>query len=184
MKKIFTLVLVCAAMLVPSAKISAETASESASAERRTKTEANTGLKIYNKYSDLNGVSAVYISPAMFKMMGNLPEIDTEVGEDVNLAPIVRTLRGMYLIGIEDARAARDLAADVNEFISRGDYEMLMEVKDDGESVRICTQGDDEVVKGFVFFATDCDEVTFIYLDADMPRADFDRLMAQAMRDM
>lgn len=182
MKKIFTLVLMCTAMLCQSAAVFAET--DANPAERRTKTEENSALKIYNKYSDLAGVSAVYISPAMFKMMGRLPEIDTEVGEDVNLAPIVRTLRGMYLISIGyDARAVKDLTADVNEFISRGDYEMLMEVKDDGESVRICTYGDDEVVKGFVFFATECDEVMFIYLDADMPRADFDRLMAQAMRD-
>lgn len=182
MKKIFTLVLVSLTVLFQSAAVSAETGANPV--ERRTKTEENSALRIYNKYSDLAGVSAVYISPAMFKMMGSLPEIDTEVGEDVNLAPIVRTLRGMYLISIEDVRAAKNLAADVNEFISRGDYEMLMEVKDDGESVRICTYGDDESVKGFVFFATEDDEVTFIYLDADMPRADFDSLMAQAMRDM
>lgn len=182
MKKIFTLILVSLAMLCQPAAFSAET--DANPAERRTRTEEKSALKIYNKYSDLAGVSAVYISPAMFKMMGSLPEIYTEVGEDVNLAPIVRTLRGMYLISIEDARAIKDLTADVNEFISRGDYEMLMEVKDDGESVRICTCGDDETVKGFVFFATEYDEVTFIYLDADMSRADFDRLMAQAMRDM
>lgn len=182
MKKIFTLVLVSVAMLCQSVSLSAK--SDAAPAERRTKTEENSAIKIYNRYSDLEGVSAVYISPAMFKMMGSLPEIDTEVGEDVNLAPIVRTLRGMYLISIEDARAAKDLTADVNEFIGRGDYEMLMEVKDDGESVRICTLGDEDIVKGFVFFATEYDEVTFIYLDADMPREDFNRLMAQAMSDM
>lgn len=182
MKKIFTLVLVSLAMLCQSATVSAKT--DANPAGRRARTEENSALKIYNKYSDRAGVSAVYISPAMFKMMGSLPEIDTEVGEDVNLAPIVRTLRGMYLVSVEDARAAKDLTADVNEFIRRGDSEMLMEVKDDGESVRICTYGDNETVKGFVFFATEYDKVTFIYLDADMSRADFDRLMGYAMRDI
>ena len=45
---------------------------------------------LYNKYSDLNGVSAVYVSPAMFRMIGKLPDVDmeSESGEKVNLTPI------------------------------------------------------------------------------------------------
>ena len=36
---------------------------------------SQSGKSIYNKYSDCEGVSAVYISPAMFRMMGSLPSL-------------------------------------------------------------------------------------------------------------
>ena len=47
---------------------------------------AQSGKSIYQKYSDAENVSAVYISPAMFRLIGKIP--DLEVGENhVNLAP-------------------------------------------------------------------------------------------------
>ena len=41
---------------------------------------AQNGKSIYQKYSDADGVTAVYISPAMFRLIGTIP--DLEVGED------------------------------------------------------------------------------------------------------
>ena len=52
---------------------------------------AQAGKSIYNKYSEAEGVSAVYISPAMFKLMMKIPDIALE-GESVNLGPIIKTL--------------------------------------------------------------------------------------------
>ena len=37
---------------------------------------AQDGKSIYNKYSDEKNVSAVYISPTMFRLMGSIPEIE------------------------------------------------------------------------------------------------------------
>ena len=57
---------------------------------------AQTGKSLYEKYSDLEGVEAVYISPAMFKMIGRL---NLEMGdEDVDIARLVRSLKGMYIL--------------------------------------------------------------------------------------
>ena len=55
---------------------------------------AQTGKSIYQKYSDAEGVSAVYISPAMFRLIGKIPDLHVE-GEDVNLAPIIQSLSGL-----------------------------------------------------------------------------------------
>ena len=58
---------------------------------------AQDGKSIYKKYSDAENVSAVYISPAMFRMMGKIPEM--EVGDsEMNLTPVVKSLTGLYLI--------------------------------------------------------------------------------------
>ena len=35
---------------------------------------AQNGKSIYQKYSEAEGVSAVYISPAMFKLIGKIPD--------------------------------------------------------------------------------------------------------------
>ena len=39
---------------------------------------AQDGKEIYNRYSGKKGVSSVYISPTMFKMMKSLPEVSME----------------------------------------------------------------------------------------------------------
>ena len=53
---------------------------------------AQDGKSIYKKYSDAENVSAVYISPAMFRMMGKIP--DMEVGaSEMNLTPVIKSDR-------------------------------------------------------------------------------------------
>ena len=36
---------------------------------------AQNGKSIYQKYSDAENVSAVYVSPAMFRMIGRIPDL-------------------------------------------------------------------------------------------------------------
>ena len=64
-------------------------------------TFAQNGKSIYQKYSDAENVSAVYISPAMFRLIGKIPDMNVE-GNDVNLAPIIRSLSGLYIISSEN----------------------------------------------------------------------------------
>ena len=142
---------------------------------------AQNGKSIYQKYSDAENVSAVYVSPAMFRMIGQIP--DLEVGQDnVNLTPVIRSLTGLYILNSENAAINGSLRADAERFINSGRYELLMEAKDSGETVRIYTVGNDRVIEGFVMLAAEASEVTFICLDGQMPRKDFEELFSKAMR--
>ena len=142
---------------------------------------AQNGKSIYQKYSDAENVSAVYVSPAMFRMIGQIP--DLEVGqENVNLTPVIRSLTGLYILNSENAAINGSLRADAERFINSGRYELLMEAKDSGETVRIYTVGNDSVIEGFVMLAAEASEVTFICLDGQMPRKDFEELFSKAMR--
>lgn len=58
---------------------------------------AQDGRSIYQKYSDSENISAVYVSPAMFKLIGRLPDIEMNEGE-VNFFPIIKSLTGLYII--------------------------------------------------------------------------------------
>ena len=113
---------------------------------------AQEGKRLYNKYSDSEGVSAVYISPAMFRMIGNLPELDVEVsdGEKMDLAPLVRSFTGFYMLSFSDDDMAEELNKEVKVMIGKGRYEILMEIKDNGKEIHIYTSGNEKVIDSFV----------------------------------
>ena len=143
---------------------------------------AQNGKSIYQKYSDADNVSAVYVSPAMFRLIGRIP--DMEMGDDnVNLTPVIRALTGLYILNSENASINANLRADAERFIKSGKYELLMEAKDSGETVRMYTVGNDKLIEGFVMLAAEPNEVTFICLDGQMPRKDFEELIARQMAD-
>ena len=145
-------------------------------------TFAQNGKSIYQKYSDAEGVTAVYISPAMFRLIGTIP--DLEVGDEkVNIAPLIQALSGFYVLSSENPDINNKLRADAERFINGGKYELLMEVKESGETVRMYTMGNDKTINGFAMLATEAAEVTFISLDGEMPRKDFEALIASVMAD-
>lgn len=140
---------------------------------------AQDGKSIYNKYSDSDKVSAVYISPAMFKMMGKVP--DMEIGNDgMNLTPVIKSLTGMYLISSENPKINSSIKEDAETFVKSGKYEMLMEVKDSGETVHIYTTAKDDIITSFVLLAYEKEECTFICLDGQMERSQLEQLIAQS----
>lgn len=143
---------------------------------------AQNGRSIYQKYSDEENVSAVYISPAMFRLIGRIPEVNTGDGE-VNFSPIIRSLSGMYILNSENESINGKLRAEAERFIKSGKYEMLMEAKDSGETVRMYTVGSEKTVEGFVMLAAEAASVTFICLDGQMPRDEFELLMAKQMAE-
>lgn len=142
---------------------------------------AQDGKSIYNKYSEAEGVSAVYISPAMFKLMKKIPDIDLE-GESVNLGPIIKTLTGMYIISSENPAINADIQSDVKRFIASGHYELLMEAIDSGEIMRMYSVGSEKTVNSFVMFAVDGAETTFICLDGEMDRDQLEKVLAEEMK--
>lgn len=142
---------------------------------------AQEGKRLYNKYSDTEGVSAVYISPAMFKLMGQLPDINVETaeGENVDLAPLVRTFTGFYMLNIsKESAASAGLYKEVTTMVNKGGYELLMEVKDSGSTIRMYTLGDEKTVNSFVCIINEEDETMFFSLEGSMNRSDVDKLIS------
>lgn len=143
---------------------------------------AQEGRNIYNKYSDSEGVSAVYISPAMFKLIGKIPELNVEVGEGENmdLAPLIRSFSGFYMLDMSDSAKSAEMAADVEAMVKKGRYELLMEVKDDGDNVNIYTVGNEKTIESFVFLCRSDGDVQFICIDGTMNRSEVEALIAKA----
>ena len=143
---------------------------------------AQNGKSLYQKYSDAEGVSAVYISAAMFRLIGKIP--DMEVGDSrVNLAPLIRSLNGLYILSSENDRVNDKLVSEANRFISSGRYELLMEAKENGEIVRMYTVGDKKTINSFVMIAADGPETTFICLDGQMDREELETVLVETLKE-
>ena len=143
---------------------------------------AQDGKSIYTKYSDMNGVDAVYISPAMFRLIGKIPELN--IGDDqVNVAPLIQSMRGFYLINTEKADIGRSLYDEVDRFVKKGQYELLLEAKESGEATRIYTMGTETVISGIVLLSRDRDETSFIAIDGQMDRAQLEEAIAKVAKD-
>lgn len=145
---------------------------------------AQSGKTIYNKYSDSMGVSTVYISPTMFRIIGQLPDLDVETsdGEKINVAPLVRSFDGFYLLSVSDKSKAAELKQEAQSMIKSGRFEMLMEAKDSGSTVRIYTVGDAKTISSLVLLAQEGDSVQFICLEGSINRNDFENLIAQSIK--
>lgn len=142
---------------------------------------AQSGREIYNKYSDLPGVEAVYISQSMFRLIGRVPDIEVN-DKDVNLSTFIKTLSGFYMINCEkNQAAAKDIYDDVKKYIGSGKYELLMESKDDGDIVRIYSLGDEKTIESFVMLERDDDETTFICFDGKMARKEVENLLGSTL---
>ncbi len=141
---------------------------------------AQNGKSIYQKYSDEENVSAVYISPAMFRLIGKVPDLKVE-DSDINLSPIIKSLSGLYIISSENQKVNATLKGEVDRLVKAGRYELLMEAKDSGETVRMYTLGTETVVNSFVMISVDGEETSFICIDGKMNRDDMDKLLAEKM---
>ena len=132
---------------------------------------------LYKKYSGKPGVSSVYISPTMFKLMQKLPEVELTDDKDVHFERIIKTFEGMYIIEAEDSPLVKELAADVEALLRKGQLELLMEAIEKDETVRMYIRQEGDLVKQFIMLETEDDSATYISIVADMPVADFNALV-------
>lgn len=138
---------------------------------------------IYQKYSDDDRVTAVYISPSMFKMIGKLPEVRIE-DNGLDLAPMIKSMTGFYMLQTEDSSLAEKISKDVTRIVGGGKFETLMEIKDKGQKVNILSLGDDQFLKSLLLTVFDSGESMFIGIDGLMNRADVENAVATVSKDL
>jgi len=140
---------------------------------------AQSGRKIYNKYSDMPEVNATYVSPAIFRIFRHLPE-DMAISGDFNILPLLKTAKGLYSLNTDDAQVAEKLYADIKKYVTRGVYEILMETKENGSVSRIYTVGNKDTVTSLVFVNQEDGHASFLCLDGKMPRKQIEDLLEEA----
>lgn len=115
MKSIATRIIMCVAMLVASI-------------------QANAQLKEFEKYADTKNVTYVFISKFMLRMAG---KGSTPSVPGVNTKSLMNKLDGIQIITSEDKNAIARLKTDAQSIVKQGKYELLMQVDEDEDKVRI-----------------------------------------------
>ena len=100
----------------------------------------------------------------------------------MDLAPLVRSFTGFYMLSISDDAMAEELNKEVKTMIAKGRYEMLMEIKENGNEIHIYTSGNDKIIDSFVFIAEEENSTAFICLEGSMNRSDVENLIAKSAR--
>ncbi len=94
----------------------------------------NAQVKAFEKYADMKNVSYVYISKYMLGMaskasMPSVPGVDTK--------SLASKLTGLQIISSEEKTARVKLRNDVKDILARDKYEVLMQIREDGDKVDI-----------------------------------------------
>lgn len=97
---------------------------------------AQAQVKAFEKYADMNGVAYVYISKAMLtaisgrlNKMPSMPNVDAQV--------LVNKLSAIQLIHAEKNDMRTKLRSEVQGIVKKDKYELLMQVKEDGNKADI-----------------------------------------------
>jgi hypothetical protein len=97
---------------------------------------AQAQVKAFEKYSDMNGITYVYISKAMLSAisgrlnkMPSMPNVDAQV--------LVNKLSAIQLIHAEKNDMRTKLRSEVQGIVKKDKYELLMQVKEDGNKADI-----------------------------------------------
>ncbi len=92
---------------------------------------ANAQHDYFDKYADMEGVTSVYISKAMFKFIQGMPiEVD-----DVDMGKIINKLDGLYILTTEEPKIMEALRKETAFINKKEGYEELMRIKEDGQKV-------------------------------------------------
>ena len=136
----------------------------------------NSKKKIYSEYSGKPGVSAVYISPAMFKLMKTVPDIEIN-SQEVNFSRFIRTLEGMYILNTSDQDIASRLAKDVESELRYGKHELLMEAIEENQTTRIYIVQNDSIVSDLILLSRDGHSTSYISITGERPLDELSKMI-------
>jgi predicted aconitase with swiveling domain len=89
--------------------------------------------KFFTKYQDDESFSQVTVSSKMFSLFTNM---DAESAEDKEVLDAISKLKGLRILGKQDARNARELYKEAFTLIPVKEYEELMSVRDKDKDMK------------------------------------------------
>ena len=95
---------------------------------------------------------------------------------------MLKGLKGLTIISYEDAEPGLKKTIDGKLQKMLKGVDLLMEAKDNGQTMRMYTLGDEKIVNSFVMLALENDETTFICIDGKMNRKDLEKVLAEQMK--
>ena len=128
--------------------------------------------KLFDKYADMDNVTSVYISKAMFQMM---PQID-KVG--VNLMNLKGKIESLQLVSTANKDKAAQMKKDFTQLVT-SQLQELMRVKDDGSRVNFYSNMQGDQIKELIMLAESDSSYTAIQLTGNFTLKDIQEIAGQ-----
>ena len=93
---------------------------------------ASAQVKVFEKYADTKNVTYVYISKYMIGMVGKMATMP-----GVDISSFSNKLSAIQIITSDDKAAGTKLKKEVQNILSNGKYEKLMQINEDDSKVNI-----------------------------------------------
>jgi hypothetical protein len=99
---------------------------------------------VFDKYEDLENVSAVVINQSMFRLLANI-DVEVDDPEAQDFMDIAKSLKNLKVFITEDKSISADMAKTMSSYLKNNSLEELMRVKDKDANVKFyIKQGKDE----------------------------------------
>jgi len=110
---------------------------------------------IFDKYEDLDNVSAVVVSKSMFNLLAKM-DVDVDDPEAQEYMDMAQNLTGLKVFITEDAKISTDMKGEVTKYLKSSEMEELMRVKDKDANVKFYIRNgkDEDHVSELLMFVT------------------------------
>ena len=122
--------------------------------------------RLFKQFENTKGVSTVYISPAMFKLMPKL-----NVGNK-DLAKLASRLSRLQILQCERPSLIPSIKKQAQAYYDNNRYEVIMRVKDGGEHTTIYQKGAGRGAKEFVLLNEERNELSIIHITGNISLED------------
>ena len=128
--------------------------------------------KLFDKYTDMDNVTSVYISKAMFQMM---PAIEN-VG--VNLMNLKGKIESLQLVSTENKNMITQMKKEFSQLVT-SKHQELMRVKDGKSNVKFYTDMKGDQIKELIMLVDTDDNFTAILLVGNFTIKDIQEIIEQ-----
>ena len=126
--------------------------------------------KLFERYSDLKGVTSVYISKTMIGMM---PDLSTNGLEFKGMADKLNSIR---VLTTENASIADKMGKELDIEIKKDAYELLLSANDNGEKAVIYLKPDANGVNNYLIVAQESSELSIVLISGTLTPADIRKM--------
>jgi hypothetical protein len=125
--------------------------------------------KLFEKYAEMDGVTSIYISKAMFQM---IPGIKTN---GIDLAGMKGKIESLQLVTTEKQEYIPRMRNEFTQLVGK-QHQELMRIKNDGTRVTFYSDMDGERIKDLLLVADGDSSFTVIYLVGNLTLQDIEEI--------
>ena len=127
---------------------------------------------VYNEFKDVKGVESVSVSPFLMKFARLFMDSDDKNN------PLIKGSHSVKVLDLEDCTKdiKKQFTQKVNQLEHNG-YETWMQVKEDGENVKIIAKMEDQMIRELLILTTDNDDCALVLIKGKIRKEDIQAII-------